>query len=267
MRHEFWRNVWYWVWWQWKFVYLWYCSDVVSFLFDFWVLEEIEILWCVCGDREACTYAPILKEQAATLVPYIARFISFCVPEQIRLAPDKCMYFFFFRCNCIWWEECDQSTCTTLVHVIYCWVQLYLFVRGSRTRSCWLRRQFGGWLRCCQLFRNLAVPQNIWLVCIQSFFLFVCWQSATKLACPFWRMIYLKSISQETFSSTVIMGELLLLLSIRLPLYIWEFSLLLWWSAFETLTVSFDTCNHVPLSFLVTFLSYLSFYFLYGCIQ
>ncbi|XP_062151582.1 COP9 signalosome complex subunit 3 [Alnus glutinosa] len=38
---------------------------------------------------EACTSIPISKEQAATLVPYIARFISFCVPEQVRLAPDK----------------------------------------------------------------------------------------------------------------------------------------------------------------------------------
>ena len=46
----------------------------------------------ICGDREACTSAPVLKEQAATLVPYIARFISFCAPEQTRLAPEKCMY-------------------------------------------------------------------------------------------------------------------------------------------------------------------------------
>lgn len=51
---------------------------------------------CVYGVREACTSVPISKEQAATLVPYVARFISFCAPEQIRLAPDKCMYLFFF---------------------------------------------------------------------------------------------------------------------------------------------------------------------------
>ncbi|KAM3761224.1 hypothetical protein ACB098_01G252000 [Castanea mollissima] len=38
---------------------------------------------------EACTSAPVSKEQAATLVPYIARFISYCAPEQIRLAPEK----------------------------------------------------------------------------------------------------------------------------------------------------------------------------------
>lgn len=38
---------------------------------------------------EACTSLPISKEQSTTLVPYISRFISFCVPEQIRLAPDK----------------------------------------------------------------------------------------------------------------------------------------------------------------------------------
>ncbi|GMY13149.1 COP9 signalosome complex subunit 3 [Fagus crenata] len=40
---------------------------------------------------DACTSASISKEQAATLVPYIARFISLCVPEQIRLAPEKFM--------------------------------------------------------------------------------------------------------------------------------------------------------------------------------
>jgi hypothetical protein len=49
----------------------------------------------ICGDRDACTSASISKEQAATLVPYIARFISLCVPEQIRLAPEKCMYLYF----------------------------------------------------------------------------------------------------------------------------------------------------------------------------
>ena len=48
----------------------------------------------ICGDREACTSASVSKEQAAMLVPYIARFISYCAPEQIRLAPEKCMYLY-----------------------------------------------------------------------------------------------------------------------------------------------------------------------------
>ncbi|XVE84120.1 hypothetical protein DITRI_Ditri16bG0144100 [Diplodiscus trichospermus] len=38
---------------------------------------------------EACTAGPVTKEQASSFVLIIARFISSCVSEQIRLAPDK----------------------------------------------------------------------------------------------------------------------------------------------------------------------------------
>ncbi|KAL2529114.1 COP9 signalosome complex subunit 3 [Forsythia ovata] len=38
---------------------------------------------------EACTSAPISKEQANELVLSVARFINLCAAEQIRLAPDK----------------------------------------------------------------------------------------------------------------------------------------------------------------------------------
>ncbi|XVF60087.1 hypothetical protein PTKIN_Ptkin08bG0015400 [Pterospermum kingtungense] len=38
---------------------------------------------------EACTAGPVTKEQASSSVLTIARFISSCVAEQIRLAPDK----------------------------------------------------------------------------------------------------------------------------------------------------------------------------------
>ncbi|XVF16238.1 hypothetical protein REPUB_Repub10bG0014200 [Reevesia pubescens] len=38
---------------------------------------------------EACTAGPVTKEQASSYVLIIARFISSCVAEQIRLAPDK----------------------------------------------------------------------------------------------------------------------------------------------------------------------------------
>ncbi|OMP05542.1 hypothetical protein COLO4_08766 [Corchorus olitorius] len=38
---------------------------------------------------EACTSGPVSKEQASTFVLIIARFISSCAAEQIRLAPDK----------------------------------------------------------------------------------------------------------------------------------------------------------------------------------
>ncbi|XP_065877686.1 COP9 signalosome complex subunit 3 [Euphorbia lathyris] len=38
---------------------------------------------------EACTAGPISKEQAKTLVILFSRFITSCVAEQIRLAPDK----------------------------------------------------------------------------------------------------------------------------------------------------------------------------------
>ncbi|XP_022774279.1 COP9 signalosome complex subunit 3 [Durio zibethinus] len=38
---------------------------------------------------EACTAGPVTKEQASSFVLIISRFISSCVAEQIRLAPDK----------------------------------------------------------------------------------------------------------------------------------------------------------------------------------
>ncbi|XWS40614.1 hypothetical protein CRYUN_Cryun17cG0010900 [Craigia yunnanensis] len=38
---------------------------------------------------EACTAGPVTNEQASSFVSIIARFISSCVSEQIRLAPDK----------------------------------------------------------------------------------------------------------------------------------------------------------------------------------
>ncbi|XWS44040.1 hypothetical protein CRYUN_Cryun15aG0011000 [Craigia yunnanensis] len=38
---------------------------------------------------EACTAGPVTKEQASSFVLIIARFISLCASEQIRLAPDK----------------------------------------------------------------------------------------------------------------------------------------------------------------------------------
>ncbi|KAK9039603.1 hypothetical protein V6N11_014799 [Hibiscus sabdariffa] len=38
---------------------------------------------------EACTAGPVTQEQASSFVLTIARFISSCVAEQIRLAPDK----------------------------------------------------------------------------------------------------------------------------------------------------------------------------------
>ncbi|KAK6256305.1 hypothetical protein SCA6_017610 [Theobroma cacao] len=38
---------------------------------------------------EACTAGPVTKEQASTFALIIARFISSCVADQIRLAPDK----------------------------------------------------------------------------------------------------------------------------------------------------------------------------------
>ncbi|THG22831.1 hypothetical protein TEA_023144 [Camellia sinensis var. sinensis] len=43
--------------------------------------------WIRCG--EACTAAPISKEQANEVILSIARFINECAAEQIRLAPDK----------------------------------------------------------------------------------------------------------------------------------------------------------------------------------
>lgn len=42
-------------------------------------------------NREACTAGPVTKEQAGSYVLMIARFITSCIAEQIRLAPDKCM--------------------------------------------------------------------------------------------------------------------------------------------------------------------------------
>ncbi|KAK2661523.1 hypothetical protein Ddye_000097 [Dipteronia dyeriana] len=38
---------------------------------------------------EPCVYVTVTKERANTLVPIIARFITSCVAEQIRLAPEK----------------------------------------------------------------------------------------------------------------------------------------------------------------------------------
>ncbi|MBA0614749.1 hypothetical protein Godav_014996 [Gossypium davidsonii] len=38
---------------------------------------------------EACTAGPVTKEQAGSYVLMIARFITSCIAEQIRLAPDK----------------------------------------------------------------------------------------------------------------------------------------------------------------------------------
>ncbi|KAJ0051764.1 hypothetical protein Pint_02942 [Pistacia integerrima] len=38
---------------------------------------------------EPCVYGSITKERASSLVPIIARFITSCAPEQIRLASDK----------------------------------------------------------------------------------------------------------------------------------------------------------------------------------
>ena len=34
---------------------------------------------------------PVTKTQAEAVVPIVTRFIGACSPEQIRLAPDKCM--------------------------------------------------------------------------------------------------------------------------------------------------------------------------------
>ncbi|KAK6128279.1 hypothetical protein DH2020_037977 [Rehmannia glutinosa] len=45
------------------------------------------------GSREACTSAPIMKDQANELVISVARFINVCAAEQIRLAPEKCKHF------------------------------------------------------------------------------------------------------------------------------------------------------------------------------
>lgn len=46
------------------------------------------------GDREPCMYGSITKERANTLVPVIARFLTSCAAEQIRLASEKCTELF-----------------------------------------------------------------------------------------------------------------------------------------------------------------------------
>lgn len=48
-------------------------------------------------NRDACTSGPSTKEQANEHVLTIARFVNACSTEQIRLAPEKCMFAYYFN--------------------------------------------------------------------------------------------------------------------------------------------------------------------------
>ena len=42
------------------------------------------------GGREACNSWPVTNDQARRMVLILSRFLTSCVADQIRLAPEKC---------------------------------------------------------------------------------------------------------------------------------------------------------------------------------
>ena len=57
------------------------------------------------GGREACTSWPVTNDQARRLVLILSRFLTSCVADQIRLAPEKCTIFLHsglnLKCVCL----------------------------------------------------------------------------------------------------------------------------------------------------------------------
>lgn len=78
---------------------------LLHFLFFFLKLEAY-----VFGHRDAYIAAEVSEQQPETVVPIIARFISSCSTEQIRLAPDKFTRF-------LWYSNHAHSFFTVILFV------------------------------------------------------------------------------------------------------------------------------------------------------
>lgn len=105
-------------------------------------------------------------------------------------------------------EGFNVLACKTLI-LFWSILQLYWFVRGWRIWWCCLKLPLEGLVLCSLLLGSFSSHLHTWLLCILSFFSFACWQSAIKLASPYWRMVFLRLNNQEMFFSTVIMGVFL----------------------------------------------------------
>lgn len=94
-------------------------------------------------NREACTSTPIAKEQVSEIALSIARFIDACTSDQIRLAPDKCALTVTASFRLKFSVLCITKFCNCDLIL-----QLYLFVKGLKTRLCCLKHLSEEWLRC-----------------------------------------------------------------------------------------------------------------------
>lgn len=104
----------------------WFTTRVFGIRRDCLYFLNVDFLF-FSGNSEACSSGSVSKERASTLVLTISRFISCCVVEQIRLAPEKCMRLKFI--TSLWWIMKQSVLCAYGVLLIW-------FVRSAVISVC-----------------------------------------------------------------------------------------------------------------------------------